>query len=887
MSWPLSQDYNESIQDPRHSFGDAELKTGEAVTNPLGIPLPRSGNFADVYEVRCPSGSRWAVKCFTREVAGLRERYNEISKYLHQTNLPFMVDFQYLEEGIRVRGGWYPILKMQWVEGFVLNEFVRDNLDKKPILQAMSQIWLRMARRLRDAKLAHCDLQHGNVLLVPGSTANSLAVKLIDYDGMCVPALAGKKSGEVGHPAFQHPERLKTGAYNQEVDRFSLLAIAAGLRCLTVGGRSLWERYDNGDNLLFRQSDLQSPGDSPLFQELLEIPDAQAQSLVMELFRACRGPLDKVPLLTDLMPEEKRASKGATASATAKESAAGEGADWDFNEDESAAPGVSKRRAPGKRSKRTWITAGGAAAVLLLAVSVGARLMMRNNPAEQEGTPVAQNKPEVKKPTPPAKPLLPEPSRPAPTAEPPRQPVKIAETPPPKSEPPARPFDEAPVAPMAVAWYKPIDPNNDCTFKHDGGKLTISVPGTYHDLNVADARTDAPRMLLEVEGDFTAQVRIRGDFQPSTTSTAARHDPSLGAGLLLWSDAKTLVRLERVAMLGRNGQVRGAFWDAWQEGQHKVEGRIVSPLTGGEAYLRLERQGDKVHPAVSADGVKWNELAALEIDLPPKIKIGMAALSTSTDPFAPIFDRFQLKNGPGPMVRIDLTPATMDPVAAKPPVDAPMVWDKPIDPDRDCTFETARRKLTIAVPGRHHELAVESRHTNAPRLLGEVTGDFTAQVRLRGDWRCSPNSMPKGLVPLVAGGLLLWVDDNNYIRLERKTMHMKGKQITLPNWELREDGKKKSIAYTAAALVSKELHLRIERRANSVLGSFSEDGKKWKKVKPIEISLRKTVRIGVYAVSTSSAPFAPVFDQFQMQKDQGEMVRVDWPMLSIEEAANR
>ncbi|HEY7153670.1 MAG TPA: hypothetical protein VH575_06905, partial [Gemmataceae bacterium] len=104
MSWPLSQDYNEAIQDPLTSFSDTELKTGEAVTNTLGIPMPRSGNFADVYEMRCPSGSRWAVKCFTREVHGLRERYSEIGKYLRLANLPFMVDFKYLEQGIRVRG---------------------------------------------------------------------------------------------------------------------------------------------------------------------------------------------------------------------------------------------------------------------------------------------------------------------------------------------------------------------------------------------------------------------------------------------------------------------------------------------------------------------------------------------------------------------------------------------------------------------------------------------------------------------------------------------------------------------------------------------------------------------------------------------------------------
>ena len=151
-----------------------------------------------------------------------------------------MVDFKYLEQGIRVRGQWYPILKMQWVEGFVLNEFVRDNLDKKPILQALGQIWLRMARRCarRTSPTAICST--ATSCSCPAARANSLAVKLIDYDGMCVPSLAGTKSGEVGHPAYQHPRAAAHAEpITKEVDRFSLLSIATALRCLTVGGRSL------------------------------------------------------------------------------------------------------------------------------------------------------------------------------------------------------------------------------------------------------------------------------------------------------------------------------------------------------------------------------------------------------------------------------------------------------------------------------------------------------------------------------------------------------------------------------------------------------------------------------------------------------------------------
>src|SRR5205807_2059494 len=169
----------------------------------LGVPMRHAGNVADVYQVRCPDGKSWDVKCFTRQAEGLRERYQEIAKHLRRADLPFAVDFTYLEMGIRVAGTWYPVLKMQWVEGLTLNQFVGQYADNPALLQALLQSWGRMAKYLRTARVGHCDLQHGNVLLAPGATAHSVALKLIDYDGMWVPALAGKGSGEVGHANCQ------------------------------------------------------------------------------------------------------------------------------------------------------------------------------------------------------------------------------------------------------------------------------------------------------------------------------------------------------------------------------------------------------------------------------------------------------------------------------------------------------------------------------------------------------------------------------------------------------------------------------------------------------------------------------------------------------------
>src|SRR5438045_2268873 len=107
MAWPEATDYNEAIQNPATCFADEDLRQSQPAVNVLGLPVLCSGNFAAVYQMTHPDGRAWAVKCFTRAVPGLRERYQAISAHLAQTKLPFMVDFQYLEKGVLVRGQWY------------------------------------------------------------------------------------------------------------------------------------------------------------------------------------------------------------------------------------------------------------------------------------------------------------------------------------------------------------------------------------------------------------------------------------------------------------------------------------------------------------------------------------------------------------------------------------------------------------------------------------------------------------------------------------------------------------------------------------------------------------------------------------------------------------
>jgi hypothetical protein len=115
---------------------------------------------------------------------------------------------------------------------------------------------------------------------------------------------------------------------------------------------------------------------------------------------------------------------------------------------------------------------------------------------------------------------------------------------------------------------------------------------------------------------------------------------------VLTDGEKTYARLERAAMRSEGEVKTFANWELREGGKWVLAGHAsVCPLKGKATRLRLERKGDKLLASVSDDGKKWTELKALEVKLPAKLKVGVAAISTSSEPFAPHFDSFKLRKG--------------------------------------------------------------------------------------------------------------------------------------------------------------------------------------------------------------------------------------------------
>jgi len=287
--WPTPQDYNEAVQSPRACFHDEDLKESQIAVNALGLPHAATGAFASVYKATTSSKS-WAVRCFLNNRPEQGARYKHISDFVLFDNLDSTVDFYYLDQGIRVKGVWYPCLKMTWVEGITLDRYIEKSLQDSTSMSNLLKSFHQLVGELEGAGIGHGDLQHGNILV----TEHGL--RLVDYDALFVPALNGLKCLEFGHPNYQHPERSEE-QYDPDVDNFSCWLIHTSLLAIAIDP-TLYKRFNGGDEcLLFRRSDLNAPEQSRLFSELLAHDSEQIREAALVLKRMLWSPPDSIPYL--------------------------------------------------------------------------------------------------------------------------------------------------------------------------------------------------------------------------------------------------------------------------------------------------------------------------------------------------------------------------------------------------------------------------------------------------------------------------------------------------------------------------------------------------------------------------------------------------------------
>ena len=313
-SWPDLTEYHEAVQHPLRAFDDSGLKKSSIELDRFGMPKPATGGNAVVYKAS-ESGETWAIRCFLRPISDHAERYDFIAQHLRKTRLPYSIQFLFLRQGIQIHGEWYPVVKMEWVEGPLLHRYIEENLGQPKVLAGLRRRWRALVGDLEATRIAHGDLQHGNILVREES------LRLIDYDGMWVPALKGRAATEIGHRAYQHPRRSESD-FGPTLDRFSALVIDLSLLALEREPE-LWNQYHTGDNLIFVRDDFREPGISAIWQSLTELRCEEIDRMAGALESSLQQRPADVPDLETILKKSKRIKRKAVTAASPEPAPAG------------------------------------------------------------------------------------------------------------------------------------------------------------------------------------------------------------------------------------------------------------------------------------------------------------------------------------------------------------------------------------------------------------------------------------------------------------------------------------------------------------------------------------------------------------------------------------
>ena len=264
MNYPSISDYIEALRDAEDSL--SELKDLRLVYDDQGHPIMSSGNFAVVFKMQAPTGEYHALKCFLRDQEERSERYRMIAEELQYVQSTYLVKFRYLDSELFVDvpntgGEEYPVLLMDWVDGIPLDQYLKTIINKSYEKDLLAYRFSLLARWLVTQPFAHGDLKPDNICVCDDGS-----LVLLDYDGMYVPALSGRKPLEQGSPHYRHPLR-STLPFDEHIDDYSLSLILLSLRAIALD-ETLYVRYSSSEYLLLSEQDQLNPYTSPVFKEL-------------------------------------------------------------------------------------------------------------------------------------------------------------------------------------------------------------------------------------------------------------------------------------------------------------------------------------------------------------------------------------------------------------------------------------------------------------------------------------------------------------------------------------------------------------------------------------------------------------------------------------------
>lgn len=251
IQYPMPDEIINSVNTPKLIL-DPVARRGHFSRNKHGRLLTYSGGFGIIFQFSI-DGKIYAFRCWHKDPGDSvnAQKYQAMSLYLAAHPCSYFLPSFYQTEGIVIDGTKYPTLTMEWGNGLLLKDFLADHIQQRSQLMTLADELEGMFTCLHQLKIAHGDLQHGNILV--NSSGKPL---LLDYDSVFVPSMHGEKATIAGYENYQHPARKRQLTLNEKMDYFSEVIILLSVLGIALDP-DLWTRYRvaETEGLLFEKSD--------------------------------------------------------------------------------------------------------------------------------------------------------------------------------------------------------------------------------------------------------------------------------------------------------------------------------------------------------------------------------------------------------------------------------------------------------------------------------------------------------------------------------------------------------------------------------------------------------------------------------------------------------
>jgi PKD repeat protein/type 1 glutamine amidotransferase len=373
-----------------------------------------------------------------------------------------------------------------------------------------------------------------------------------------------------------------------------------------------------------------------------------------------------------------------------------------------------------------------------------------------------------------------------------------------------------------------------------GGSL--HVPTSNTDIYGTDNSSPTPNMVL--------QPAPGGAWQATTKVSLTARDAYQQAGLVLYGDDDNYAKMVLEGRGTADAAARVFQFIREEAGQPNEVADSNTANLGADypdtAYVRLASDGAKLTASYSADGLTWTAMPQTDKLVAgianPRIGV-MALTGTGARPVVDAaFDWFQL-----------VPDDTAGAVSPDDEFDGSSVdgcrWSTIVRPD------PAAERVT----GGNLEIDTSAGDIYSSPNTGPA--NFTLQTPPAGDWTVETKVDGSAFNQAYhQGGLIAYVDDANYVKLDYITDSATARRI-----ELRSEvgDAVQDPQPTAGDLTQGVWWLRLTKAGDAYRGSYSADGNAWTDIGTVTNTAVASAKVGLFAFGVNqTAPATAKFDYF-------------------------